>query len=471
MKNYDVIIIGSGSAKKLLDRLIKRKPEIRIAMIDKDDPGGVCLIRGCVPSKMLIYPGLVVRDIGHAEKHGITVNIEKIDYKSIMEKVQKEIQSNIQKTESKFNNTSQVDYYRGVGAFVDKYKIEINNEVIKGEKILLCLGSDTSIPPIANIDSIEFHTSKSIFLKNSLPELPEKILIVGGGYIAAELGHFYSAMGSEVIIIGKNPQFLPQEEPEVSKLARKILSNYLTIITNSEVIEAQTAAYGKQLIVKNRTTGEIKHFTGNEVIIATGRRSNSYLLQPENSGVETDRRGWILVDEYLETSQKNIYAFGDANGKFLLKHKADYETKIVYKNAFLNQQEKVDYHAIPHAVFTFPEISAVGLRQKEAVEQFGEENLLIGYVNYENTWYGRAMEAKDYFVKVIVEKTTLKIVGAHIIGPYASILIQEIITQMYTKERTISPILNGMHIHPSLSKVVEEAFARLKPVNQYSPPI
>ncbi|MHA2165387.1 MAG: FAD-dependent oxidoreductase, partial [Candidatus Hodarchaeales archaeon] len=378
---------------------------------------------------------------------------------------------NIQKTRSKFNNTPQVDYYQGVGTFIDEYVVKIGDEVIKGEKILLCLGSDTSIPLIADLDSIEYHTSKTIFLKNSLPELPESILIVGGGYIAAELGHFYSAMGSEVTIIGRNPQFLPQEEPEVSKLAKKILSNYLTIISNSEVIKVQIAENGKQLITKNRTTGETKTYSGDEVIIATGRRSNSYLLRPEISGVETDKRGWILVDEYLETSQKNIYAFGDANGKFLLKHKADYDTKIVYKNAFLKQQEKVDYHAIPHAVFTFPEIAAVGLRQKEAIEQLGEENVLIGSINYENTWYGHAMEAKDYFMKVIVEKTTLKILGAHIIGPYASILIQEIITQMYSKESTISPILNGMHIHPSLSQVVEMALARLQPAKQYSPPL
>ncbi len=471
MKNYDVIMIGSGSAKRIIGRLINKNPEIRIAMIDKDEPGGVCSIRGCIPSKRLIYPGIVIRNIEHAKKHGITVNIESIDYKTIMGKVQDEIQSNIQKTKFKFNNATQVDYYRGVGAFVDNYTIEINNEIIKGDKILLCLGSDISIPQIVDIDSIEYHTSKTIFLENSLPELPRRILIVGGGYIAAELGHFYSAMGSEVIIIGRNPQFLPQEESEVSKLARKILSNYLTIITNSEVTKAQATADGKQLMVKNRTSGETKSYTGDEVIIATGRRSNSYLLQAEKSGVETDKRGWILVDEYLETSQKNIYAFGDANGKFLLKHKANYETEIVYKNAFLNKQEKVDYHAIPHAVFTYPEIAAVGLRQKEAVEQYGEENILIGSIRYENTGYGQAMESKDFFVKVITEKHTAKILGAHIIGPYASILIQEIITQLYTKERTFSPILNGMHIHPSLSQVVERAFARLKPVNQYTPPI
>jgi dihydrolipoamide dehydrogenase len=467
MKNYDVIMIGSGSAKRIIDRMININPDIKIAMIDKDVPGGVCLIRGCVPSKRLIYPGIVVRNVEYAKNHGITIKIEDIDYKSIMEKVQREIKTNIQKTESKFNNTPQVDFYHGTGTFIEAYTIKIGEEVIKGEKILLCLGSEPSIPPIKNLDSIQYQTSKTIFLENSLPELPKRILIVGGGYIAAELGHFFSAMGSQVTIIGRNPQFLPQEEPEVSKLAKKILSNFTTIVTNSEVIEAQMSPNGKILIVNNRITGEINSYIGDEIIIATGRQSTSYLLQPNNSGIQTDKRGWILVNEFLETTQANVYAFGDANGKFLLKHKANYETEVVYKNAILNQREKVNYHAIPHAVFTYPEIAAVGLRQKEAIEKYGEENVLIGFIQYEDTAYGRAMEVKDYFVKVIVETTTSKILGAHIIGPYASLLIQEIITQMYTEDGSYSPILNGMHIHPSLSQVVERAFARLKPVNQY----
>ncbi|MHA2138630.1 MAG: dihydrolipoyl dehydrogenase [Candidatus Hodarchaeales archaeon] len=469
MKNYDVIMIGSGSAKRIIDRLIKKNPKIRIAIIDKDEPGGVCLIRGCVPSKRLIYPGLVIRNIEHAEKHGINVNIENIDYKSIMRKVQREIHANIQKTKRKFDNAPQIDFYQDIGTFIEKYVVKIGDEIIRGQKILLCLGSKTFVPPIVNLGSIEFHTSKTIFLKNSLPELPGRILIIGGGYIAAELGHFYSAMGSKVTIIGRNSQFLPQEEPEVSKLARNILSKYLTIITDSEVIEAEGNSNGKSLIIRDRRTGDTRTYTSDEVIIATGRESNSNLLQPQNSGVKIDERGWIIVNDYLETTQKNIYAFGDANGKFLLKHKANYETEIVYKNAFLNQENKVDYHAIPHAVFTYPEIAGVGLRQKEAIEKYGEENILTGSFSYENTAYGRAMESKDFFVKVIVKKSNSKILGAHIIGPYASILIQEIITQMYTKDGTFDPILNGMHIHPSLSQVVERAFAQLQPVREYNP--
>jgi dihydrolipoamide dehydrogenase len=459
-------MVGSGSVKRLINRLITKDPNIKIAIIDKDPAGGVCSIRGCVPSKHLIYAGIIIRDIEHAKNHGIKVNIENINYTAIMQKIQKIIKANIRKTEVKFNNTSQVDYFHGVGTFVDRNIIKINNEQVRGDKILLCLGSTTLIPPIVGLDDIEYHTSKTIFLENSLPKLPRSILIVGGGYIAAELGHFYSAMGSDVTIIGRNPQFLPQEEPEVSQLAEKVLSNYLSILINEEVIKAQKTPKKKQLVLKNRHSEQTKIISGEEVIIATGRSSNSSLLNAQVAGVDLDGQGWIRVNDYLETSQKNIYAFGDANGRFLLKHKANYETEIVYRNAFLDKREKVDYHAIPHAVFTYPEIAAVGLRQQEAVAKYGEEGIQIGFALYEDTVYGRAMEVKDFFVKVIVEKTSSHILGAHIIGPYASLLIQEIITLMYTSEKTFSAIKQGMHIHPSLSQVVERAFTNLKTPNE-----
>ena len=169
----------------------------------------------------------------------------------------------------------------------------------------------------------------------------------------------------------------------------------------------------------------------------------------------------------METSQPNIWALGDADGIYPFKHVANYEAQIVYYNAVLKAKVKADYHAVPHAVFTYPEIASVGLKEKEATEKYGKDNVLIGFHRYEDTAKGEAMSLKDYFVKVIIEAKTMKILGAHIIGPYASILIQEIINIMYTREQTVEPIRNGMHIHPAMSEVVERAFQELMPPEQY----
>jgi len=242
----------------------------------------------------------------------------------------------------------------------------------------------------------------------------------------------------------------------------------MTIITNHEVRKAENQPTGKKkLIAVNRENGKEAEITADEILVASGRGPNTDVLHPERAGVKTDEKGWITVNEYLETSQPNVWALGDANGKHPFKHAANYEALIVYYNAILKKNVKVDYHAVPHAVFTYPEIASVGLREKEAIEKYGKDNVLIGIQRYEDTAKGLAMGAKDYFCKAIVEERTMKILGAHIIGPYASIIIHEIINLMYTPTQSAAPIIRGMHIHPALSEVVERSFRSLMRPEQY----
>ena len=465
VKEYDLTSIGTGSAMNIVDAMIQENPRMKVAVIDKDEPGGICLTRGCIPSKMLLYPAELVRTIGGAEKFGIDVDIKKINFQSVMERMRTLIYKDINMIRQGLSHSENIDYYPDVAEFVDPYTLKVGDETITSKMIFLCTGSKPIIPPIKGLEKIGYLTSDTIL---QMSRLPESIAIVGGGYIAAEYGHFFSAMGSKVTIIGRNPQFVKQEEPEVSALAKRELEKHMTILTNHEVREAEKTSIGKKrLIAVNRENGEKTVTIADEILVATGRGPNTDVLHPERGGIETDKRGWIIVDEYLETSQPNIWAFGDANGRHLFKHVANYESIVVYYNAILKKKVKVDYHAIPHAVFTYPEIGSVGLGEKEAIEKYGKDNVLIGMYRYENTAKGEAMGVKDYFVKVIVENGTKKLLGAHIIGPYASILIQEIINLMYTPEQSAEPIIYGMHIHPALNEVVERAFRSLMTPEQY----
>jgi len=445
--------------------MIQENPKMKVAVVDKDEPGGICLTRGCIPSKILLYPAELVRTIEKAGEFGIDIDFRKVDFEMVMGRMRTLINKDIKMIRQGLSHSENIDYYPVVAEFVGPYVLKVGDETIASKMIFLCTGSKPMIPPIRGLEKVGYLTSDTVLKMN---RLPKSIAIVGGGYIAAEYGHFFSAMGSKVTVIGRNPQFLKQEEPEVSALAKKELEKHMTILTNHEVREAEiTSGDKKRLIAVNRENGEETVTTADEILVATGRGPNADVLHPEKAGIETDERGWITVDEYLETSQPNVWAFGDANGRHLFKHVANYESIIVYYNAVLKKKVKVDYHAIPHAVFTYPEIASVGLREKRAIEKYGKNRVLIGFHRYQDTAKGEAMNAENYFVKVIVEKETMKILGAHIIGPYASVLIQEIINLMYTPEQSTEPIINGMHIHPALNEVVERAIRSLMSPEQY----
>ncbi len=461
---YDLIAVGTGSAMNIVDGLINQNPDMKVAVIDKDDPGGICLTRGCIPSKILVYSADVYRIVSDAHKFGIDVEIKKVDYERVMKRMRSLIDPEIEMIRRGLSQHPSIDYYPEVAEFVAPYTLKVGDKLIKSKLILLCSGSKPYIPPIEGIEEVGYQTNDTIF---RLFKKPESLLIVGGGYIGAEFGHFFSAMGTKVTILEYLPEILSQEEPEVSRLAKREMQKYLDIYTNHQVIRAKKTSDGKkELIAVNRKTGEEVSFVADEILIAAGRASNSDILHPERAGIETDEHGWIKVNEYLEASQPGVWVCGDANGKYMFKHVANYESKVIFYN-IMGHKIKMSYHAIPHAVFTHPEIAAVGMKEKEAIRQLGKDRVLIGFSKYEDTARGEAMGVKDYFVKVIVDRESGTIVGAHIIGPHASILIQEIVTLMYSRDPTYMAMANGMHIHPALSEVVERAFWNLMPVDYY----
>ncbi|MFX1486274.1 MAG: dihydrolipoyl dehydrogenase [Promethearchaeota archaeon] len=465
MKEYDLIVIGSGSAMSIVDAMIQQNPSLKVAVIDKDEPGGICLTRGCIPTKILTYSADTVRAIEKAREFGIEAKIEKIDFQKVMERMRNIIYPDINQIGEGLSHSKNIDYHRDVAEFTAPYTLKVANDTITSKLIILGTGSKPKIPPVKGLGDVGYHTSDTIL---KIDRLPKSMAIIGGGYIAAEYGHFFSAMGSDVTIVGRNPQFLPEEEPEISALAKRELQKHMKIFTNHEVRSAERLSTNKKkLVAVNGRNEKELEVAAEEILVAAGRAPNTDILHPEKGGIQVDGGGWIVVNEHLESSQPNIWALGDANGKHLFKHVANYESMIVYYNAVLKSNLKVDYHAIPHAVFTNPEIASVGLREKEALEKYGDEKVLIGINRYQDTGKGEAMGARDYFAKIILEGETMKILGAHIIGPQASVLIQEVINLMYTPEQSAEPIIRGMHIHPALSEVVERAFDSLMSPEQY----
>lgn len=452
-KNYDVIVIGSGSGGEIVDAALSKGNTV--AWVDKGPLGGTCLNVGCIPSKMMIYPADRIMEINEAEKLGIKTKITDIDFNSIMAHMRKPISESHEHMKQGLNQPMEgFQYYKGEASFVDEYTIEINDQLIKGEKIFIGSGARPSIPTIKGINDVDYLTNNNVF---DLQQKPESLIIVGGGYIAVEFAHFFSAMGTRVTILQRGSRLMSNAEPEISDLLKTKMEKRMNIVTD---FEATAVKQENNIVVSGRdkSTGETKQFTAEKIMIAVGRTSNADRLHIEKTGVKLDKRGYIQVNDFLETTKKNIWAFGDATGKYMFKHVANEEALVCWQNASGDHQHKMDYHAVPYAVFTYPQIAGVGLTEQEAKHH---HDILVGKANYTDVAKGEAMMELDGFSKAIVNKEDGTILGFHIIGPYASILIQEVINAMALGGQ-IGYIGQGMHIHPALPELILRTFGNLK---------
>jgi dihydrolipoamide dehydrogenase len=336
--------------------------------------------------------------------------------------------------------------------------MQLGTQTITAKAIFIVSGAHSSIPLVKGIENTGYLTSDTVL---ELQSPPKSILIIGGGYIGMEYSHFFSAIGTKTTVIQRPFRVLPEEEPDVSELLKKEMEKRIEIYTGYEGLEARQEGARKILVTKNRQDGSPREFSAEAIMVATGRVSNAGSLKLEKTGVKLDERGFISVNDYLETSKKGIFAFGDAIGKEMFKHVANYEAGIAWHNAIHDHKVSVNLSVAPHAVFTHPQISSVGLKEEEAKQK--KLRILVGKALYKDTAMGAALGFPEGFVKVIVEQETGRILGAHIIGPEASVLIQEIVNAMVSGKGDFGPIAQGMHIHPALNEVVQNAFGYLQP--------
>ncbi len=452
MKEFDVIVIGSGSASSIADQALAQN--LKVALVDRGPLGGTCLNVGCIPSKMLIFPADRIVEIQEAKKLGIEAEIKQVNFKAIMERTRNyvsEQQSHIRKG---IENAPQLDFYESTAHFVDDFTLDVGGEKIRGKKIYIASGARPLIPAVKGIEAIDYLTNDNVF---SLQERPESLIIIGGGYIATEFAHFFAAMGSKVTILQRGKRLIKEEEPEISDLLKRKLQERMSIHTDTEALEAKLENGSCRIIAKSVITGELQEFAAKRVLVGSGRMSNADLLKTENTGVATDEKGYIQIDEYFETTRKNIWALGDAIGKKMFRHAANREADLVWHNSMHGGKEKIDFNTIPHAVFTYPQIASVGMGEAEAKNV---HEILVGKSVYSEVAKGVAMREDECFAKAIVEKKTWKILGFHIIGPYAPILIQEVVDAMATAG-TVMPLISGMRIHPALPEIILDTLRNL----------
>jgi dihydrolipoamide dehydrogenase len=494
MKVYDLIVIGSGSGLNVLNAGLRRGLEC--ALIESGKMGGTCLTRGCIPSKILAHPANLIRIAEHAKKLGLHFQKE-TDWNLIKKRVWSQIDEST-KIEQNLKQIPNLAVYRGTGEFVKDYtlRVKLNDRSgysnnFRGKRIVIATGARSFVPSIKGLDEISFVTSDSFF-GDKFPEKPwNSLIVIGGGIIAAEFASIFSSLETNIKMIEMKSMLVSTEEPEISHFLKVNFERFMEIYTNKKAIAARLGDEGKVLTVEDVNTGEKQDVVAEEIFVASGRQSNADLLKPQNSRIAIDKRGWIKTNEFLETTVKNIWCIGDANGGFQLRHRANYDAEICSHNIFIEEHKSSkDYSVTPWAIYSNPEIGHVGMTQEEAIE--AGYKIYVATKRYSSVAKGYAMgfeenNVDDGLVKLIVNKDR-KILGAHIVGPHAAILVQPFAYLMnagYTcpipegkskrgpierlshpcpEGGTFMPIEESMVIHPSLNEVVAWAIGSLKPI-------
>ncbi len=456
MKHYDLIIIGTGGGTKLRPAADLGK---KVAIIEKEDLGGTCLNRGCIPSKMFIYPAdLATHWKEDHEKFDITTDPSfEIDFEALSIRINETISADSESIAPGYDKHPNIDLYRGHARFVKSKIIEVNGEQIAAEKIYIATGSRPQIPNIPGLEGTPFMTSREALKQKTLPE---KMIIIGGGYIAVELGHVYGALGTEVNFLVRSSMIKAEDKDIRSEFEQNFSSRYNVHFG----VSPKKVSYEDGIFSVTVQTSEGESvMKADSLFVATGVVPNTDDLGLENTKVELGAKGWIKVNDQLETGEPGVYALGDVLGRYLFRHSVNFEGEYLFDQHFgVTPESSIKYPPIPHAIFSYPQIAGVGVTEDQLMREGKAINkdYVVAIQKYKNSAMGMAMLPEVGMVKLIAEKKTKRLIGAHIIGEKASDIIHMLIAYM-TMEATADDLLKMIYIHPALSEVIRNAARKL----------
>ena len=446
---FDLIIIGSGSGNHIPEFL----DDWRIAMVERDVFGGTCLNRGCIPSKMLVLPADRAVEADEARSLGVDITVNGADWLAIRDRVFGRIDPISESGRGyRAERCENVTLIEGTGQFARSevdgmHAVDVGGRHIAAPNVLVAVGSRPSIPLIAGLQECGFHTSDSIM---RLDTFPSRLGIVGGGYIAAEMGHVFSGLGSEVTLFNRSATMLSRHDSDIATTFTEEFRRRVSLQLGHLPSKVERTSQGIEV-----------HYDGSitivdELLLATGREPNSDLLNCDLVGLETNSRGIVTVDSQMRTSVPGIWAIGDVANEHQLKHVANAEVDVAFWNmAHADDQQVVTQRHVPAAVFSHPQVASVGLTEQAASAE--NRDVVIGRREYAGTAYGWALGDGPGFAKVIVDRASDEILGAHIIGPQAATLIQPLVQAMQFSQTATQVARDVYYIHPALTEVIENA--------------
>ncbi|OBI42210.1 mycothione reductase [Mycobacterium kyorinense] len=458
METYDLAIIGTGSGNSVLDERYAGK---RVAICEQGVFGGTCLNVGCIPTKMFVYAAEVAQTIRGAARYGVDAHIDGVRWDDIVSRIFGRIDPIGISGEDYRRASPNVDVYGRHTRFGPvqpdgRYLLRTDDgDEFTADQVVIAAGSRPVAPPAVLECGVEYHTSDTIM---RIAELPEHLVIIGGGFVAAEFAHIFSALGVRITLVIRGGTLLRHLDDTLCERFTRIASTKWELRTHRNVVDASRDRSGIVLELDDDST-----LSADAVLVATGRIPNGDLLDAEQAGIDV-AHSRIVVDEFQRTSARNVFALGDVSSPYELKHVANHEARVVQHNLLCDWDDTeammaTDHRYVPSAVFTDPQIASVGFTENQAVAKGFDVSVKVQ--DYGDVAYGWAMEDTTGIVKLVAECGSGRLLGAHIMGHQASSIIQPLIQAM-SFGLTADQMARGQYwIHPALPEVVENALLGL----------
>lgn len=457
MTHYDLAIIGTGSGNSILDERYEGK---RVALLEESTFGGTCLNVGCIPTKMYVYAAEVARTIRTASKYGVDASVNGVRWNDIVERVFGRIDPIAAGGERyRREDCAHVTVYDGHARFVGERTLDTGTgETITADQVVVAAGARPTIPQEVLDGGVTFHTSDDVM---RLPKLPESMVILGTGFIAMEFAHVFSALGTKVSVIARSERLLRHLDTDISERFTALAGDKWDVHLGNPARVFRPVGDGVEIELADGTV-----VSGDALLVATGRQPNGDLLDVAAAGIELDGAGRIVVDEFQRTTAPGVFALGDVSSPYQLKHVANHEARVVQNNLLhdawgddTSALLRTDHRFVPSAVFTDPQVATVGLTEEEA--RAAGYDISVKVQNYGDVAYGWAMEDTEGFCKLIADRSTGLLLGAHIIGAQASTVIQPLIQAMTFGVTAREMATRQYWIHPALPELVENALLGL----------
>ncbi len=458
MRHHDLVVIGTGSGNTFLD---ERFAGLDVALVEHGVFGGTCLNVGCIPTKMYVYASDVAELVREAHRYGVDAHVDKVRWSDIRDRVFGRIDPiSSGGKDYRMNRSPNVTVYLGHARFIGERALTIENtdgsgaEEVTADRVVIAAGGRPFVPPVVADSGVPFETSDTVM---RIDTLPERMAILGGGYIAFEFAHVFSALGVDITVIARSPRLLRHLDDTVCERFTEIASGRWDCRRGRKITSLSGSAGDLRITLDDGA--EIRAGT---LLVAAGRIPNGDLMDLAAAGIESHPDGRVSVDTYQRsTSADGVWALGDVSSPHQLKHVANHEAKVVGHNlAHPDAMRETDHEFVPAAVFTDPQIASVGLTETDARDAGWD--ITVKVQDFGEVAFGWAMEDTTGLCKIIAEKGSGRLLGAHLIGPQASTLIQPLIQAMQFGLDAHTMAVGQYWIHPALPEVVENALLGLE---------